>query len=328
MNCRQIENNILDYCDNKLSPQYQAQIEKHILDCPKCGEKIALTQLENSVLNNLPLIEPPHDFTSRVMERVFVATPHTDTYLSKVIKPLILMVPVAAILLIFLTTGIPNMFIHDNPIPKQISENATTKFTPSELARNKKDTNYKITPESTAPTKESIGKTIEEDRIIPETNIQPEINEIMVADLFLNPETEEQVEITQESSRSLQKAIIPLGEKEKTILRINGLPDNYTLIEIDNISPTETIYSYYDSTQQIPIDIVVNQLPPEISIENHNIMQSTCPEMTLGKTNHGPEVNFYSWEFAYKDNLYIISLLANLSPEELAYLSSIISIEI
>ncbi len=327
MNCQQIENNIFDYCDNKLSPQSRAQIEEHILDCPKCEEKIALTKLENSVLHNLPFIEAPHDFTAEVMERVFVTPPHKDTHFHKIIKPLLFVVPVAAILLIFLTTGIPNMFIHDNPIPKQISENATTKFTPSELTRDKKDTNYKITPESAAPTKESTGRTIEEDRIIPETNIQPEINEIIIADLSLKPETEELVEITQESSRSLPKTIIPYMEKEKTILKINGLPDNYTLTEIDNISPTKTIYSYYDSIQQIYIDIVINQLSPETSVENHDFMQSTCSKMILKETNLEPEINHYSWELTDKDNQYLISLQANLPAEELAYLSSVISIE-
>ncbi len=71
MDCQELNNHILDFCDDSASPQMYLKISKHLKDCPHCQAVYQLTRLENEVLRDttdIPALPP--DFTSRVMGSV------------------------------------------------------------------------------------------------------------------------------------------------------------------------------------------------------------------------------------------------------------------
>ncbi len=71
MDCRELNNQIDDYCDDSVSPQTYLKISKHLKECPACQQLYQLTRLENEVLrdtSDIPDLSP--DFTARVMESI------------------------------------------------------------------------------------------------------------------------------------------------------------------------------------------------------------------------------------------------------------------
>lgn len=71
MNCQLFERYVFDYCDDNLSPDLKAKMDKHRQECPRCNNQVKLTYLENQVLrdtSDLPVLAD--DFTSRVMQQV------------------------------------------------------------------------------------------------------------------------------------------------------------------------------------------------------------------------------------------------------------------
>jgi len=71
MDCRELNSQIDDYCDDSVSPQTYLKISKHLKECPACQQLYQLTRLENEVLrdtSDIPALSP--DFTARVMDSI------------------------------------------------------------------------------------------------------------------------------------------------------------------------------------------------------------------------------------------------------------------
>lgn len=71
MNCRQVDKYLYDYCDNVLSPDQRVLIEQHLAECHNCRQVVDQALLETSILReewDTPALSA--DFTSRVMERI------------------------------------------------------------------------------------------------------------------------------------------------------------------------------------------------------------------------------------------------------------------
>lgn len=71
MDCRELNSQIDDYCDDSVSPQTYLKISKHLKECPACQQLYLLIRLENEVLrdtSDIPALSP--DFTARVMESI------------------------------------------------------------------------------------------------------------------------------------------------------------------------------------------------------------------------------------------------------------------
>jgi len=69
MKCQQIDEYIMHYCDNTLSPELRVLVDEHLSACVSCQNKVKLTRMENSILAE-GLVIPPlsEDFTARVMQ--------------------------------------------------------------------------------------------------------------------------------------------------------------------------------------------------------------------------------------------------------------------
>ncbi|HBQ86642.1 MAG TPA: hypothetical protein DER33_04125 [Syntrophomonas sp.] len=71
MNCRQIDDLILDYCENTLPEDLMNEISDHIKQCPFCGNNEKWTRLENDILQKT-VITPvlPDDFCLSIMQKL------------------------------------------------------------------------------------------------------------------------------------------------------------------------------------------------------------------------------------------------------------------
>lgn len=74
MNCQQIDNQILNYCEGKLPENLAREIREHIEVCPLCRNNEKWTRLENQILQE-PIEVPPlaKDFDARVMSKLIGA---------------------------------------------------------------------------------------------------------------------------------------------------------------------------------------------------------------------------------------------------------------
>ncbi len=71
MDCRELNSQIDDYCDDSVSPQTYLKISKHLKECPACQQLYQLTRLENEVLRDISDVPAlSDDFTARVMESI------------------------------------------------------------------------------------------------------------------------------------------------------------------------------------------------------------------------------------------------------------------
>jgi anti-sigma factor RsiW len=70
MSCSKMENKILGYVDGRLKEGEQLEMEKHLAACPTCTLRVNEFRAVNSLLEELPVIEPSAAFDVRVRARV------------------------------------------------------------------------------------------------------------------------------------------------------------------------------------------------------------------------------------------------------------------
>lgn len=330
MNCQQVDKYILAYCDNDLPPELANQVEQHIKDCNNCAANMALTKLENSILNNLPPVEPTDSFTANVMQKVFVTTPehYSSKFLSK--KTLIFAIPVAAVLLIFLATSLPSFINLDkNTIPTKISEkDELGEYTPPLMQKDTANIKSSLNDELESNYIDDFDKPKQEEQIDYGKVNTPSNKEI--ADINNYEEIDEKTKLSDISSRSqILKSASP-EMPDYIDLTIYNLPTNYTLANINNISDDEVSYHYLDSSNDTVIDITLTKLTPETTRVKEEAF-STIASLSAEDNNVTPleenlPFNKYSFEINHEDELYLVTMQSNLPTEKLLTLSSTITI--
>jgi anti-sigma factor RsiW len=70
MSCSKMENKILGYVDGRLKEGERLEMEKHLAACPTCTLRVNEFRAVNSLLDELPVIEPSPAFDVRVRARV------------------------------------------------------------------------------------------------------------------------------------------------------------------------------------------------------------------------------------------------------------------
>ena len=68
--CREIQNDIQDYLDEKLTPEKSAEIENHLNTCVECQQEYQSWKTLFQQLNSFPAEQLSPDFTSRVMQKI------------------------------------------------------------------------------------------------------------------------------------------------------------------------------------------------------------------------------------------------------------------
>lgn len=70
MSCSRMETKILAYVDGRLKESDRLDVEKHLVDCAACKVRVTEFRAVNSLLDELPQIEPSEAFDLRVHARV------------------------------------------------------------------------------------------------------------------------------------------------------------------------------------------------------------------------------------------------------------------
>jgi hypothetical protein len=124
MNCRQIDDLILDYCENTLPEDLMNEIREHIKQCPFCCNNEKWTRLENDILQKA-VITPvlPDDFCMNIMQKLEIrdelaAIKNDKARRKKLVAAFSSLAMVAAILLVVvIPAGLQN-----DTIPLQVAQ--------------------------------------------------------------------------------------------------------------------------------------------------------------------------------------------------------------
>lgn len=70
MRCREASELMSLHLDRRLAPGQVAELQDHLIGCPRCQREWEAMQRVSSLLMGAPLIAPPADFTAKVMGRL------------------------------------------------------------------------------------------------------------------------------------------------------------------------------------------------------------------------------------------------------------------
>ncbi len=353
MNCQQVDKYILDYCDNNLSPELTAELEQHFLNCSVCTKGLELTRLEESFLYNLPPIEPGADFTAKVMQNinaVNLTTVNQPLYKFRLSRQQLLLLPVAAVFILFLTTSFPSMFNPDKFTGISQVEDAgppvSLESEPVRISLNDGNDNYVSEPikqkevinsnnsapvsgggsidESKDQSGNLTGSDNEADNAIKSYAANPEVPETVIYDRELmkqdNPNRAEQ----HFRMASIDSAGINLSPQ--------NIPAEFSLLEVQNNGADVITYCYIDEPNQITLDITIAKTEPESEETTINEEESgqeltlfNLPELETSGFNE-TLLNHLSWELNTDNELYIVTIKSNLPQEDIITLSSSITL--
>lgn len=317
MNCQQINQYLIRYTENTVSPYLRFLIEEHLEQCEACRKQYQLTLLENEALcDRSDLPELADDFTDRVMQSVTAVYPEKQTgVLWRWRRSLTWVACAALIVMIGLHWPlISNAFL-------QIASDPTSVYKKAGVALTKENNG-----------KDGIqlpllGDTEEKDKIGMLLNEQAPKAEILQA---VQPASNKQLNkktspITDNTSIS---ALDTADEKEvpssnPELIPVN-IPAEYQLVEIYK-GPAEHIFCYQGQDKTtIKISIKSkNYLPPVeasesgVSIADKDKGQhfTWLENNDAVNTDRSCKVKIHS----FKD--YDITIQGNVSPEELARLA-------
>jgi len=67
MNCSELETLLCDYLDGTLSPAQQAQVERHLAQCPACTEAAQDAKAVTALAGAAAKVEPPTELVTRIL---------------------------------------------------------------------------------------------------------------------------------------------------------------------------------------------------------------------------------------------------------------------
>lgn len=131
MNCRQIDDFILDYCENKLPDDLMSEIQEHISHCPFCCNNEKWTRLENKILQKPVEIPSLSDnFCTAVMQKLQALDEMSAIDKTNAIKRKTFysaFSALAAVAVILLVVMIPTGLQNDK-IPIRLAQNNSAKY--------------------------------------------------------------------------------------------------------------------------------------------------------------------------------------------------------
>lgn len=335
MNCQQVDKYILDYCDNKLSPDLAHKIEQHLLNCPMCSKAVDLCKAEGSILYSLANYEPSANFTNKVMDSIrseALLTTNNVNQTKKIRKPLFMLIPVAAVILLLVTSDLSGIFNMGSKLDQTSSiENSVQDKTP-------------LTQEVRIAQSENINDGVlgYVDKF---EKLTTENEKIITKEAHENPTIvyDRQMMKQANSNRAEQIRMASMSSENKLNFIVENVPEEFSLLEVKDGQENSITYSYINDTNQTTLDITIT----EVTNEN----TTTCDESTEGDINIlmvgpeqelGPEpepeleleeqetpelpLNNLSWELNQDNQLYIVTLQSNLPEEDIINLFSLITI--
>lgn len=351
MNCQQIDKYIWDYCDNSLSPNIQARIEKHLQCCEHCRNKVELTMMENEALK-APGAMPPlgDDFAANVILALKASPTSSPAKPSAAgsrwswlqLNRFSMGSLVAAVILVILV--VPAAFdsqllsvkqdILDPAGGASRQQVALHKDAPKGLEEEQSRTSphelqaQEESRQQTAPSKPSA------------TNGVPDKDSFC----FVLPETDDNivqdssgfVRTLSEKSRESCSSINPARGYEIWSLAPSNIPVDYELQHISS-SGQQLVFDYLNTSSGSSIKLVIT--PCDDSGVNDTVTATeSAPEQKPASEEDAPvvenltcgssaAVNSYESILTYRSGTYHLLLIGALPLEELAEIGTVIQLE-
>ena len=360
MNCRQIDKYIYDYCDNLLTPDQKILFEQHLAQCHNCRQAVDQALLETSILREeWDTPDLPADFTSQVMERI-VAVPISST--SPVtatngklpwLRWFMGIAATAAILLMVLY--VPGIIKNGNFVINVADREKTATVPADEKVKSpaaKQNEDFLVGGKEEAS--EKMAKTY-----LDEPESEPFDSSVVVP----TPQNESILYGAQSDAVSEEILTTSLDQNQEKariaadVLSVQpaNLPPSYTMLDkFDGNSCCTYIFGTGNKEDRLTINIA--QLPlhqpgkssysrSNIRASNTNDKTATTPNEPAGGNetekaasveqvedfevlvNELPETHTISYEVEHNQQVYLLTITANLSPQELVTLSQTLQLQ-
>ena len=101
MNCEEVQKYLMDSLDKSLGLEHVQEIEEHLGGCALCSEELASLAACQRLVFSLPAVDPPANFTARVMAEVREAA-HPPSFWERLFVPLQMKIPLQATALLLI----------------------------------------------------------------------------------------------------------------------------------------------------------------------------------------------------------------------------------
>lgn len=359
MNCRQVDKYLYDYCDNVLSPDQRVLFDQHLADCHSCRQAVDQALLETSILReewDTPAL--PADFTTRVMERVTtVPIPQAGPTVAYIKRPwtrwFMGITAVAAVLLMVLYA--PGMMKNDNIINVADQEQIASGPLGDKVKVKSRVANTEDVLMGGKGEVEGNSNKVFLDRANQEQFDSSVANQPSPA---VTPTNEPILYGTEDStvSDNSTSKLVDQNKKETMVatsvfpVQPANLPTSYTIV--DKVAGAGSCtYIFGTGIKEDQLTIKIAQLPLHSGQPNsrsyiREISPGTVPELiekdaveeaenveiltkleSKADTTTAEPAHTISYEVVHNDQTYVLTITANLSPQELAALSQSLELQ-
>lgn len=311
MNCQQIDNYILDYCENKLPDNLSDEIREHLKECVLCRNNEKWTQMESEILQQTIEVPPlENGFSTKVMQtlqaRDEISAANTTSKFPttrKSIYAAFTTLAIAAVILLVII--IPHGKQKDDSL-LHVARNTTEKYEKMSVP----------TPIESDAEQNKFKQDIVEGRNI-------NIHDKKIVDSQSKPV--EALKVTPDNTRdkkeeskasSILNQVMPL--QSSNVLPIPaGIPPQYHLVK-RVIDDAQTVYYYGEDRDQADsnINFTISVSKSDIGTNNTALK---APQMPMGIASI-PVENTRTIE--YNDQLFTVKIVVILPNEEANHLLS------
>lgn len=334
MNCQQINDLIYDYCDGHVSPEIAVDIEKHLHECPFCRNNEKLTRMENEALynaGNSPILLP--GFTEKLMGSINTEYYNTRwngfkrlrTYTPTMAAVIVLVVVVAGFIFnnsyskINNTTTIADSGNQSERIITQKSRQELNTNTESSSSSNKISNVKNEEKQLTGSLNKSIDKKTEDTpvEISHYDSESDSLSKSATNDLVIESPQSPRIVSIQQSSRGA-------GAENMRLEPVN-IPIDFKLTEINHYEQNTTFNYAGSQAKYFKVSISPETTGQTLQADMYS-GEAAGISSTLSAAP-SPVTSPISWKITNKNQIYIITLTGNLSPEDFQILVSSLAFE-
>lgn len=325
MDCKKVNQLLLNCSEGSLSPDINEQVEKHIKECEFCQKNLTLTSLENLMLKDTSDIpELSGQFTYSIINQIknFQNTKaNTDIITSQNKKLPLYAVSVLAACFIFvlLVCGmnghhlIPfqNIAINKNAsVKQQDSGERNFKLAKTETDKIHYDKIHYIKKDNSFSSNNELSPNDKSD--------SPVIAENNEKDSEINTSVEKKSAL--KTSSALQNIIVP-------DFKLTGLPNYYILQKVNPINENSIQYIYINNNNQQNVTITVAITDETVSLDKSFSAASADINNTESLVISNTDTDSASVTKTLDNKIYHISIAGSITAEELSHLTANIQIE-
>jgi hypothetical protein len=275
MNCRQIDELIFDYCENKLPDDLMKAVQEHIKQCSFCSNNEKWTRLENKILAK-PVNIPPlsEDFAAKVMQPLqsgdeMAACDKANRPKRRTIYTVLGALAIAAV--IMLAVKIPALQ-QPETVPQQVAQKNTQNIAAPSI------TEQKLSGQKDELLKSKAAGSVESFEILDANKADQAPQEEAQEQNIIAPASNDRLMVTEmDSSRSaIPLAKIAAVHPAPAMPIPVGVPAQYNLIK--HATEEQCAVYYYSSSDSLTnFTLAISQSPPEAENGVKEAMDASSP---------------------------------------------------